>query len=150
MALKKGTKAPEIKLKSTDGSEFSLSRDMAGKPCIIYFYPKDFTPGCTKEACSFRDNIDFFKNLDVTILGVSRDSVAQHEKFKARYKLPYELLSDMSGKVSKAYDAYVPFLGISKRITYLIDANGKIAAVYSNLLGAEKHIKEMINKLKRA
>ena len=78
MALKIGTKAPEINLKSTNGKRFILSDEMKGKPCIIYFYPKDFTPGCTEEACTFRDAFSEFRDLEVDVFGISRDTIASH------------------------------------------------------------------------
>ena len=147
MALKKGTKAPEIKLKSTDGSEFNLSQDMAGKPCIIYFYPKDFTPGCTEEACNFRDAFAEFRDLDIDIFGISRDSVKSHKKFRAAHQLPFHLLSDPTGAVCKKYEALVPLIGVPKRITYLLDADHRVAAYYQDMFGAKKHVQQMIKNL---
>lgn len=148
MALKTGTKAPEIHLESTSGKRFNLSKDMAGKPCIIYFYPKDFTPGCTEEACNFRDSFAEFRGLDIDIFGISRDSVASHIKFKEAHQLPFELLADPTGKVCKQYDALVPVLGIPKRVTYLLDANHIIRASYQNMFGARHHVEEMIKNVK--
>lgn len=147
MALKVGEEAPQFKLPSTGGSKFDLSE--LKEPVILFFYPQDFTPGCTKEACSFRDNFDVFNDLDVKVVGISTDSLTQHEKFKKKHDLPFELLADQTGKVCKAYDAKVPFLNLAKRITYLIDNDKKIAAVYSDMFGAEKHIKKMISKVSR-
>ncbi len=149
MALSKGSKAPEFKLPSTNGSDFKLS-DYINEPLLIYFYPLDFTPGCTKEACSFRDNFDFFKNANIKVFGISTDSVEKHLKFKAKHRLPFELLSDRSSKVSKLYDAFIPFVGISKRVTYLLDADHTIVGVYDNLFGYEKHIEEMIKQVNKS
>ena len=150
MPLKNGTKAPEIDLESTSGDRFVLSKNMAGKPCIIYFYPKDFTPGCTEEACTFRDEFSEFRNLDVPVFGISRDSIKSHLKFKEQHNLPFELLSDPKGAVCKKYDALVPVIGIPKRLTYLIDQQGNIAASYQDMFGAANHISEMIKFLKDA
>ncbi len=150
MALKKGVKAPEIRLKSTSGQIFSLKDDMEGTSCIIYFYPKDFTPGCTAEACSFRDAFSEFRNLDIPVFGISRDSIKSHLKFKEAHNLPFELLSDPSGKVCKAYDALVPVIGIPKRVTYLLDSDHKILAAYQDMFGARQHIDQMIKKSKEA
>ena len=150
MPLKNGTKAPEIELKSTSGDRFVLSKDMAAKACIIYFYPKDFTPGCTEEACTFRDEFSEFRNLDIPVFGISRDSIKTHLRFKEQHKLPFELLSDPSGITCKKYQALVPVIGVPKRITYLIDPQGKIVASYQNMFGAANHIKEMIKILKDA
>jgi peroxiredoxin Q/BCP len=149
MSLQIGDFAPDFTLPSTSGSTFSLSKDGKDKPYIIYFYPKDFTPGCTKEACSFRDNIEDFRNYDIDVLGISTDTVSQHLAFKEKHKLPFELLADVEGKVSKAYKARMPFMNVSKRITYMIDRQHRIVAVYSNLFGAEKHIQQMIDKVKK-
>ncbi|MEM6522285.1 MAG: peroxiredoxin [Bacteroidota bacterium] len=146
MALKAGESAPLFSIPSTDGTQFNLN-DIQ-EPLILFFYPKDFTPGCTKEACSFRDNFDFFKRLDIQVYGISTDTISKHMKFKEAHALPFELLSDQTGRVCKLYKAHVPILNMAKRITYLIDANKKIAANYSDLLGAENHIKKMISKVK--
>lgn len=150
MALKIGAKAPEINLKSTNGKRFILSDDMKGKPCIIYFYPKDFTPGCTEEACTFRDSFSEFRDLNIDIFGISRDTITSHLKFKAQHKLPFELLSDIDGKVCKAYDALVPIIGLPKRVTYLLDTNHKIVAVYQDMFGARKHIETMLKEMNSA
>ncbi|WKN40896.1 peroxiredoxin [Tunicatimonas pelagia] len=149
MPLKVNQPAPDIYLPSTSGSHFKLSRDLANQPGIIYFYPKDFTPGCTQEACSFRDSFSVFRDLNITVVGISRDSIESHQKFKQQHKLPFELLSDKSGEVAKKYQALVPFLKVVRRVTYLLDANHKIAAVYEDMFGAEKHIKQMIEAVKK-
>ncbi len=145
MPLKIGDKAPLFKLPSTNGSTFDLGQNKS--PLIIFFYPKDFTPGCTAEACSFRDSFSIFRELDIEIVGISTDSITKHKNFKETHQLPFELLSDGSGKVCKAYKSHIPILNIAKRVTYLLDSEHKIVAVYSDLLGAEKHIKEMIEQV---
>ena len=148
MALKENTQAPDFNLESTSGFPFTLSKQAAGKPLILYFYPKDFTPGCTKEACEFRDTFEFFRDLDIDIYGISRDSVETHQKFKTAHNLPFELLADENGKVADLYDASLPFINFTKRITYLLNKDHQIAGVYQNLFGSRKHIHEMINKVK--
>ncbi|KYG82877.1 peroxiredoxin [Roseivirga echinicomitans] len=148
MALKIGSKAPEIKLKSTSGKTFELSLDLKGKPCIIYFYPKDFTPGCTEEACTFRDAFSDFRDLDVTVIGISKDSISSHQKFKKEHNLPFELLSDPTGKVCKSYDALIPLIKVPKRITYLLDPKHNVVAEYQDMFGAKKHIEVMLKKMK--
>lgn len=145
MALKVGQKAPKFVLPNSEGENVVLEESL---PCIVYFYPKDFTPGCTEEACSFRDNHQTFKNLDITVFGISRDSIQSHRDFKKKHKLNFELLSDSSGKVCKRYDALIPIVNVPKRITYLIDKSGIIRSVYSDMFGAVNHIKSMINQLK--
>lgn len=147
MALKIGSTAPDFTAASTSGTDFTLSEDLAGKPCVLYFYPKDFTSVCTAEACDFRDNMSQFADLGVTVIGISRDDVATHLRFKKSNNLPFELIADVDGKVSKAYKAQIPLIGMTKRITYLLDKQHKIVTAYENLFGAKQHIKEMIEKI---
>lgn len=147
MPLKVDDRAPDFQLSSTSGEVVQLN-DFKGKPLILFFYPKDFTPGCTKEVCEFRDAFAVFRELDIQVLGVSRDSIASHLKFKDKYSLPFELLSDADASVAAAYKATIPVLNMSKRVTYLLDSEHKIKAVYENMFGAEKHIKQMIAKVK--
>lgn len=147
MALKKNDFAPDFSLESTSGSTFNLRKDAAGKPLIIYFYPKDFTPVCTREACEFRDTFAFFNDLDVDVYGISRDSIATHQEFKKAHDLPFELLADEDGKVADLYDASMPIIRFTKRITYLLNRNHQIVGVYQNLFGARKHIQEMVKHL---
>lgn len=148
MALKLHTLAPDFTLPSTSGADFTLSKTMAGKPCLLYFYPKDFTSGCTAEACSFRDSHETFAGLDIGVFGISRDSIGSHKDFRARHNLPFELLSDVTGKVCKLYDALIPLLKMPKRVTYLLDKEHKIVAVYDNMFDAHGHLKTMIASLK--
>lgn len=148
MALKIGTQAPDFSLKGTSGLMLNLHQDLIGKSFVLYFYPKDFTPGCTAEACEFRDQFEAFRDLDIPVFGVSRDSIETHEKFKKTHKLPFELLSDESGKVCKAYDALIPLIKMPKRITYFIDSDLKIAGVFQDMFESKKHIDAMLKKLK--
>ncbi|ELR70626.1 Redoxin domain protein [Fulvivirga imtechensis AK7] len=147
MPLKPGHKAPNFSLPST-GGQFTLDTDASNQPVVLYFYPKDFTRVCTNEACTFRDNFDFFKTLDVLVLGISTDPVEKHQAFKSTHQLPFELLADVDGRVSKAYKAHIPFLNLSRRVTYLLDKEHVVAAVYSDFFEAEGHIEEMIAQLK--
>lgn len=148
MALKENTPAPDFSLPSTSGSSFRLSKEAAGRPLILYFYPKDFTAGCTKEACEFRDTFEHFRGLDIDIYGISRDDIPTHHAFKKAHNLPFELLADEEGKVANLYGASIPLINFTRRITYLLDKDHKIAGVYQNLFGARKHIQEMIRKVK--
>jgi peroxiredoxin Q/BCP len=148
MALKIGKKAPDFTLPSTSGKNFSLSKDCKGKACIIYFYPKDFTKVCTAEACDFRDQFAAFRDLDIPVLGISRDDMPTHLRFKKEYKLPFELLSDEKGNVCNAYDALIPLIRVPKRITYLIDQDHIIRGVFSDMFESKKHVDEMIKLLK--
>ncbi len=149
MALKLNTQAPNFTLDSTSGSAFSLQKEMEGKPCILYFYPKDFTMGCTAEACEFRNEFAEFQGVDVPIFGISKDDIPTHLKFKTQYKLPFELLADTAGLVTKMYDALVPLIGIPNRTTYLLDATHKIIGVYDNLLYPKGHISAMLKTIKK-
>lgn len=126
MALAVGTKAPDFNTTDDEGKTISLS-DFKGKVVVLYFYPKDDTPGCTKEAQSFRDNYEQYQNKDMVVLGVSMDDQASHKQFKEKYGLPFQLLVDTDGAITKAYD--VEGGGYSKRVTYIIDGEGTITQV---------------------
>ncbi len=146
-----GTKAPEFTLPDQDGVEHKLS-DYKGKPVVLYFYPKDDTPGCTKEACSFRDNFAAFKKAGVEVLGISVDDPASHIKFRQKYNLPFTLLSDADKKVVKDYGVWVEKNRFGKkywgtaRTTFLIDKNGDIVHVFENVK-PDEHAKEVLEKL---
>ncbi|MDB9493524.1 peroxiredoxin [Spirulina major CS-329] len=126
MTLTVGTKAPAFTTTDDQGNTVSLS-DFAGKIVVLYFYPKDDTPGCTKQAQSFRDNFAAYQDKDMVVLGVSRDDQASHQQFKEKYGLPFTLLTDVEGALTTAYD--VDGGGYAKRVTYVIDAEGTIAQV---------------------
>ncbi|NEQ79878.1 MAG: peroxiredoxin [Moorea sp. SIO2I5] len=126
MALQVGMDAPAFTVKDDEGNTVSLS-DFAGKTVVLYFYPKDDTPGCTKEAQSFRDNYAEYQGKDMVVLGVSMDDEASHKQFKEKYGLPFTLLADTDGSITKAYD--VDGGGYSKRVTYIINGEGKITHV---------------------
>ncbi len=147
MALQIGQKAPDFQLHSTSGQFLKMSVDLKGKAFILYFYPKDFTRGCTAEACEFRDQFEAFRNLEIPVFGVSRDDIPTHVKFKKAYNLPFDLLSDSDGKVCKSYDALIPLINMPKRITYLIDETHEIAGVFSDMFESKAHIKNMLRKL---
>ena len=121
-----GTDAPAFTVKDTNGETVSLS-DFAGKTVVLYFYPKDDTPGCTKQACSFRDANVNYQGKDIVILGVSADDQAAHQAFTQKYDLNFPLLADTEKAMIKAYD--VDGGGYAKRVTYVIDGNGKIIHV---------------------
>ncbi|EMR02543.1 peroxiredoxin [Cesiribacter andamanensis] len=149
MALKATTPAPDFTLPSTEGPDFTLSQTAAGKPLILYFYPKDFTRGCTKEACEFRDQFEFFRKQDIPVWGISRDSVETHHRFRQHHKLPFHLLADEQGTVASLYKATVPLLPLTLRVTYLLDKHHTIVGVYDNMFGAEKHIQQMIDTIRQ-
>lgn len=126
MPLSVGTDAPGFTAKDTNGNTVSLS-DFAGKTVVLYFYPKDDTPGCTKQASSFRDSYANYQGKDIVVLGVSKDDEASHQKFTQKYNLPFPLLADTDGAIIQAYD--VDGGGYAKRVTYVIDGSGKIIHV---------------------
>jgi len=139
--LKVGILAPDFEAISDDGNKIRLSQ-FRGKYIILYFYPKDESPGCTVEACSFRDNWDEIKKYDAVIIGVSSDSVDSHKKFKEKHSLPFILVSDENKKIRELYDAK-GFL-LPSRITYIIDKEGKIAFAYNSQFKASEHVKKVI------
>ena len=149
MPLSFNQKAPDFTLTDTHGQKFTLSKNAAGKPLIIFFYPKDFTNECTKEVCGFRDNFAVYRDLDINVIGISTDSVKRHQEFKSKYNLPFELLSDITGNVSKAYKAKLPFINMSKRITYLLNKDHKVIKIRDGLLDGSKHVEEMTKAIER-
>ena len=153
MAYKKvGSKAPSFKASDQEGRVRSL-KEYAGKWVILYFYPKDDTPGCTKEACSFRDGFGKFKRAGIEVIGVSVDSVKKHAKFVEKYSLPFTLLADEEKKIVEAYGVWgkKKFMGReymgTNRVSYLINPEGKIAKVYETVK-PEEHAEEVLADVK--
>ncbi|MEQ9482983.1 peroxiredoxin [Coleofasciculus chthonoplastes] len=140
MALSVGDKAPAFTAKDDAGNTVSLS-DLAGKTVVLYFYPKDDTPGCTKEAQSFRDNYAEYQGKDMVVLGVSMDDETSHKQFKEKYGLPFQLLADPDGTITKAYD--VEGGGYSKRVTYVINGEGTITYV-DEKVKTDSHAKDIL------
>lgn len=134
--LKIGAPAPAFELESTNGKKVSLA-SLAGKKVVLYFYPKDDTPGCTREACSFRDESAALKKAGAIVLGVSKDSLQSHAKFRTKYELPFDLLSDPNNAVAQSYGAFGKKIMYGKEVTgtirstFLIDESGKLAALWS-------------------
>ncbi len=151
MALLAGATAPDFTLADETGTARSLG-DYRGKPIVLYFYPKDDTPGCTKEACNFRDDYSAYETSGVTILGVSPDTPKSHMKFKEKYDLPFPLLADEDHQVCLAYGAWGPKKMMGRdyegvlRTTYLIGPDGKIVKVFENVRPAE-HSSEVLEIL---
>ena len=149
--LEAGIKAPDFKLQDQDGNIVSLS-DFKNKKVVLYFYPRDNTPGCTKQACSFRDNYEEFKSKDVVVIGISKDSVASHERFATKHELPFILLSDPELEAIQAYDVWQEKKLYGKvsmgvvRTTYIIDENGIIEKVY-NKVKTDKNAGEILEYL---
>ena len=143
MALAVGTDAPAFTVKDTNGNTVSLA-DYKGKTVVLYFYPKDDTPGCTKQACSFRDASNEYQNKDVVVLGVSADDEASHQAFTQKYNLNFPLLADTNKTLIAAYD--VDGGGYAKRVTYVIDGNGKIVHVDANV-NTSNHASDILASL---
>jgi len=149
--VEEGSKAPGFELKDQDGKTHRLS-DYAGKKVVLFFYPKNFTPGCTTEVCSFRDSYELLKKKGVVLLGVSADSVESHKKFREKYSLPFPLLSDPEKKVIKSYGAMKEksmfgktFLGI-QRSTFIIDEKGNMQKAFPKV-SVTRHVEEVLDEL---
>ena len=149
--LEVGVKAPEFKLQDKDGNLVNLL-DFKNQKVVLYFYPRDNTPGCTKQACSFRDNYEEFKSKNVVIIGISKDSVKSHTNFATKHDLPFILLSDPELEVIKAYDVWKEKKLYGKvsmgvvRTTYIIDENGLIEKVYDKVK-TDKNVEEVLEYL---
>jgi thioredoxin-dependent peroxiredoxin len=146
--LKEGTTAPAFKTTDANGETVSL-KDLRGQKVVLYFYPKDDTPGCTKEACSFRDDFATFKKRGIAVLGVSPDSEAKHKKFETKYNLPFTLLADTDHAIADAYGVWGEkkfmgrkYMGVH-RTTFLIDEKGKIKKVFEKVK-PEDHASEVL------
>ncbi|HEX7434571.1 MAG TPA: thioredoxin-dependent thiol peroxidase [Anaerolineaceae bacterium] len=152
MIIEAGKPAPDFALIDDTGALRRLA-DYRGKSVILYFYPKDDTPGCTTEACNFRDDYSAYQLANVQILGVSPDSVSSHQKFKSKYTLPFPLLADEGHEVCTAYGVWGPKKMMGReyegvlRTTFLIDANGIISKVYENVKPSE-HSTELLAVIK--
>jgi peroxiredoxin Q/BCP len=150
---KAGDKAPLVTGKDQNGKEWKLASLIGRKNVLLYFYPKDDTPGCTKEACSFRDSIEQFKSANVEVVGVSFDSAESHQKFIEKHSLNFPLLADTDGKIADAYGTRrEPGRNVARRVSFLIGLDGKIVHV-TDTSSADVHIAEMkeaIGKLKKS
>ena len=148
MAVKVGDKAPNFTLPSQMGDNVALSEYQGKKNVVLYFYPKDETRGCTREACEFRDQYDVFTGLGAEVLGVSSDTLESHKSFATHYGLPFLLLSDVKGKVRKLYGVPSSMGIIPGRVTYIIDKKGVVRHIFNSQFQPEKHIKEALKVLK--
>jgi peroxiredoxin Q/BCP len=142
-----GSKAPNFTLASQSGEMVNLKDFIGTKPVVLFFYPKDDTPGCTKEACAFRDDYDQFEKLDAKVIGISSDSVESHRRFAKKHDLPFTLLSDEGRKVRRLYSVPNAFGLFPGRVTYVIDEEGVVRHIFSSQLGVEQHVEEALNAL---
>lgn len=144
-----GSTIPSFTLKDQNGSLFNVDLVKGKKNLVIYFYPKDDSPGCTKEACSFRDQFDVFTQADALIIGISAQSVQSHLEFASKYRLNYTLLSDEANQVRKLFGVPTNLFGLLPgRVTYIVNKEGKVVFVFNSQIQAEKHIEEALRILK--
>jgi len=143
-----GDPAPDFTLPSQSGDEIRLRDVWERGPVVLYFYPKDETPGCTTEACTFRDSYEVFKEAGAEVVGVSSDSVASHGSFATKHRLPFVLLADQGGRVRKRYGVRATLGILPGRVTYVIDRGGVVRHVFSSQLGVQRHVEEALAALK--
>lgn len=148
MAIKVGDTAPDFTLLSQNGSSVSL-RDFQGKAVVLYFYPKDNTPGCTAESCAFRDQYEVFKAAGAEVIGVSGDSPESHQKFATQHRLPFTLLSDKDNQVRKLYGATAAFGLFPGRVTYVIDQKGVVQYIFDSMFNFKGHVEEALKTLQQ-
>jgi peroxiredoxin Q/BCP len=144
-----GDKIPEFTLPDQNGTLFDIKSIQGNKKLVIYFYPKDDSPGCTKEACSFRDQFEVFSEADAVIIGISGQSVESHKKFALKYRLSFTLLSDQGNKIRKLFGVPANALGLLPgRVTYVADREGKVVYIFNSQSQAERHVDEALKILK--
>jgi peroxiredoxin Q/BCP len=146
--VKEGDSAPDFELPNQSGDLVKLSDFLGKKAVVLYFYPKDFSPGCTKEACAFRDSYEQFRDAGAEVLGVSSDTQESHGLFSIKLGLPFQILSDDGGRVRKLYGIHPSFGMIPGRVTYVIDKKGVVRYVFNSQIDAEKHMEESLRIVK--
>lgn len=147
--MKKGELLPDITLLNEDGEKTRLHDYIGKNPLVIYFYPKNETPGCTKEACTFRDQFEEFEEINAKIFGISSDSVASHKRFAFKYQLKFQLLSDKGRKAEKAFGVKRSLLGLLPgRVTFVFDIEGRLIHEFNSSFQPDRHIKEALDALK--
>lgn len=149
MALKVGDTVPVFSAKDSNENDFESNSVVGIKPVVFYFYPKDNTPGCTAQACSFRDQYEDFKDLGAEVIGISSDSIASHKKFAKQYRLPFILLSDNDKKIRNLFGVKTSLLGLLPgRVTYVVDKEGVIQMIFDSVM-ATSHITKALEKIKK-
>lgn len=144
-----GATAPDFTKTTQDGHSISLSQFRGEKTVVLYFYPKDETPGCTAEACTFRDNFEDFVEAGAVVIGVSQDSDESHKRFAAHHRLPFLLVSDRDKALQKAYGVPKTMGLLPGRVTFVIDREGTVQHVFNSQLNAKKHVKEALEVVER-
>ncbi len=147
MSIKVGDTAPDFTLPSQSGESVSLKDFIGKKSVVLYFYPKDDTPGCTKEACAFRDSYEVFKQAGAEVIGISDDSPTSHEKFATKYNLPFTLVSDNGKQVRKLYGVPATLGLLPGRVTYIIDQSGVVRHIFNSQFNFKGHVEESLKTL---
>jgi peroxiredoxin Q/BCP len=148
MAIQVGDAAPDFSLPSQTGETITLSQFKGQKPVVLYFYPKDDTPGCTAESCSFRDSYEAFTDVGAEVIGISSDSPESHQKFATKYRLPFILVSDRAAQVRKAYGVPATLGLLPGRVTYVIDREGIVRHVFDSQFNPTAHVAEALGVLR--
>jgi peroxiredoxin Q/BCP len=148
MAIKVGDKAPDFTLNSATGEKVSLKDFYGKKSVVLYFYPKDDTPGCTAESCAFRDSYEVFKEAGAEVIGVSGDSQQSHQQFARKYNLPFILLSDSDNKLRQLYGVPATLFILPGRVTYVIDKQGVVRHIFDSMMDFKGHVEESLKTLK--
>ena len=146
--VKVGSVAPDFTLPSQEGEMVSLKDFSGRKPVVLFFYPKDDSPGCTKEVCAFRDNLEEFSKLDAQVIGISSDSVESHRRFAAKHDLSFPLLSDEGGNIRSLYGVPKTFGLFPGRVTYVIDKESVVRHVFASQLSVDRHVQEALAALR--
>ena len=147
--IQAGDKAPDFTLPSQSGEQVRLHDRLGERVVVLYFYPKDNTPGCTAEACAFRDSHEVFTDAGAEVIGVSSDSVGKHEAFAGQHKLPFTLLSDQGGRVRKSYGVPAVMGLIPGRVTYVIDRQGTIRHGFNSMTNIGQHVSDALKVVRR-
>lgn len=149
MKLLVGDMAPDFTLPSTSGEPFTLSEELKNRenPIVLFFYPGDFSTLCTREAIAFRDEIDQLEEQNADVIGISTNNMESHRRFRKKFQLPFELLSDPAGEVCRMYDAYRPLLGQASRMTFIIEPDQTIRSIYDGQFRVFKHVEHAIRAI---
>jgi len=148
-SIKVGDKAPDFTLPSQSGEEVRLSDRLGDRVVVLYFFPKDGTPGCTAEACAFRDSYEVFTEAGAEVIGVSSDSVEAHVEFAGQHKLPFTLLSDQGGQVRKSYGVPSVLGLLPGRVTYVIDRQGTVRLTFNSMTRISRHIDQALDMVRQ-
>ncbi|MCA2692992.1 MULTISPECIES: peroxiredoxin [unclassified Microcystis] len=147
-AIKVGDRVPDFSLPSQTGTTFNIGDLIGKKSLVIYFYPKDDTPGCTAESCAFRDSYEVFTDAGAEVIGISADSPQSHQQFAQKYNLPFTLLSDSDNRVRKLFGVPSTLFVLPGRVTYIIDKEGIVRHIFDSMLDFKAHVTESLNTIK--